>query len=381
MLSFVVGPEREARRGWEDFHASAGAGACVLPALKHVELVDGLLTTMRAQARVNASLLAWLAARTRRDDASIEGVLRNGTPAERRLLIPQAGLDSPEAVLLRWFILDEGQRDTETAGLTDDDVPGALSALANVHDASAWPAVLLVPSPGTAIAALERFLAFLEQILSKVPGFRVGMAVTEADADRFFVAVAGTRLETLLREGYVAVATTVPETPPVTSAAPMAGLVPAVVTRSLPAAAHGSVASAWAEAVAQQPARRTKSAGKDDRARSAVERFLYEVLAYHPVTAGRFQLNVPVDTRSGRLPRTEVDFLAARERLALEVDGYYHFRNADAYRHDRLKDFVLQQEGYTVVRFLAEDVMNRLDVVLDTIICALESATAREAKR
>jgi very-short-patch-repair endonuclease len=67
----------------------------------------------------------------------------------------------------------------------------------------------------------------------------------------------------------------------------------------------------------------------------------------------------------------EVDLLAADLRLAVEVDGYHHFQDEDAYRRDRRKDLDLQRRGYLVVRVLAEDVVCRLEEVLRTILDAV----------
>ena len=53
----------------------------------------------------------------------------------------------------------------------------------------------------------------------------------------------------------------------------------------------------------------------------------------------------------------EVDLAALELALAVEIDGYYHFRDADAYRRDRRKDFELQKRGFLVVRVLADDVV------------------------
>ena len=57
--------------------------------------------------------------------------------------------------------------------------------------------------------------------------------------------------------------------------------------------------------------------------------------------------------------------------LAVEIDGYYHFQDPDAYRRDRRKDLELQKHGYLVVRVLAEDVVCRLEEVLETILAAV----------
>ena len=67
----------------------------------------------------------------------------------------------------------------------------------------------------------------------------------------------------------------------------------------------------------------------------------------------------------------EVDFLCAEAALVIELDGAQHLADAEAYRRDRRKDALLQQNGYFVLRFLAEDAGKRLDQVLDAIVAAL----------
>jgi very-short-patch-repair endonuclease len=57
--------------------------------------------------------------------------------------------------------------------------------------------------------------------------------------------------------------------------------------------------------------------------------------------------------------------------LVVELDGPQHFTYVDAYRRDRRKDALLQQNGYFVLRFLTEDAGKRLDQVLDAILAAL----------
>jgi very-short-patch-repair endonuclease len=104
-----------------------------------------------------------------------------------------------------------------------------------------------------------------------------------------------------------------------------------------------------------------------DRARSATEAFLFRRLETMPATKGRFRLNaelpIPFDDRG----QMEVDLLCTDERIAIELDGAQHLDGADAYRRDRRKDQLLQENDYFVLRFLAEDVGRNLDMVLDTI--------------
>ena len=64
----------------------------------------------------------------------------------------------------------------------------------------------------------------------------------------------------------------------------------------------------------------------------------------------------------------EVDLLCDKPRRAIELDGPQHLGDPVAYRRDRRKDQLLQENGYVVLRFLAEDVAKDLDAVLDAIL-------------
>lgn len=55
----------------------------------------------------------------------------------------------------------------------------------------------------------------------------------------------------------------------------------------------------------------------------------------------------------------------------MELDGGQHLADAEAYRRDRRKDRLLQENGYFVLRFLAEDMGKHLDEVLDAILRTL----------
>jgi len=115
----------------------------------------------------------------------------------------------------------------------------------------------------------------------------------------------------------------------------------------------------------------------DDPARSAAERCLFERLESFPETAGLFELNGTLDFRFGPTRWIEVDLVARSLKLAVEVDGYHHFQNTEAYRRDRRKDLELQTHGYLVVRVLADDVVEQFEDVKNTILSAV--AFRREA--
>lgn len=99
----------------------------------------------------------------------------------------------------------------------------------------------------------------------------------------------------------------------------------------------------------------------DDRlasidARSAAEAVLFEALEQAPSTRGRFVLNARLSVRFGG-DAAEVDLLSRQDAIAIEIDGYHHFTDAERYRRDRRKDVLLQAQGLFVIRLLADDVM------------------------
>lgn len=108
-----------------------------------------------------------------------------------------------------------------------------------------------------------------------------------------------------------------------------------------------------------------------DRARSASEAFLYRRLETLPETVGRFRLNPVLPIAFDERGQMEVDFLCAEAGLVIELDGSQHLADQDAYRRDRRKDALLQENGYFVLRFLAEDAGKHLEQVLDTVLRAL----------
>ena len=105
-----------------------------------------------------------------------------------------------------------------------------------------------------------------------------------------------------------------------------------------------------------------------ERARSASEAFLFQRLESLVETAGSFQLNARLPIPFAGAGGLEVDFFCERVRLAIEVDGPQHLESVDAYRRDRQKDALLQENGIFVLRFLAEDIGSRLDDILDAIL-------------
>jgi len=114
-----------------------------------------------------------------------------------------------------------------------------------------------------------------------------------------------------------------------------------------------------------------------NRARSASEAFLFRRLETLPEMKGRFRLNTELPIAFDGWGSMEVDLLCQDARIAIEVDGQQHLGAPEAYRRDRRKDVLLQENGYFVLRFLSEDLSKRLDEVLDAIGRAMFHQSAK----
>ena len=108
------------------------------------------------------------------------------------------------------------------------------------------------------------------------------------------------------------------------------------------------------------------------RGRQHTVRALTEALANDPRTRGRFELDRQVAVGEGG-PAMDVGLLAVRARLVIELDGWHHIHDPEGYERDRIQDLRLQRAGYFVLRFLAEDVDERLASMVDQIALALAS--------
>jgi len=110
-----------------------------------------------------------------------------------------------------------------------------------------------------------------------------------------------------------------------------------------------------------------------DRARSATEAFLYRRLETLAETAGEVSLECRAADSVRWLGPMEVDLLCEPSHIAVELDGRQHLGDPEAYRRDRRKDALLQENGYRVLRFLAEDVGKCLDQVLERYPASLSA--------
>ncbi len=194
------------------------------------------------------------------------------------------------------------------------------------------------------------------------------VAVTDRDAAGYLRGEAYSRARALFMEGTVEL----PAAPPADVGRFAAGALAGSAALLARNGTRPETGERFQEAAAACQDAGSPGTGKDadDRARSAAERFLFDLLNDLPATAGLFGLNVRLGFCFGPM-RAEVDLLATSLSLAVEIDGYHHFRDPENYRRDRRKDALLQKEGYFVLRFLAEDVVVHLETVLEEILAAV----------
>lgn len=113
------------------------------------------------------------------------------------------------------------------------------------------------------------------------------------------------------------------------------------------------------------------------RARHSTMRVLFDALTRDPRTRGRFQLDSKVAAAEG--PAIDVALVAHADRIAVELDAWYHFHDPEGYRRDRVQDARLQRAGYFVLRFPAEDVDDRLASTIEHLAIALAGRRAARA--
>ena len=93
---------------------------------------------------------------------------------------------------------------------------------------------------------------------------------------------------------------------------------------------------------------------------TAEQRLWYHLRA-HRFMGFKFKRQKPIG-------RYIVDFICMEHRLIIEIDGGQH---AEQVTYDQRRDAWLRNQGYTVLRFWNNDVMQELEGVLEQIRSAL----------
>ena len=262
------------------------------------------------------------------------------------------------------------------------DLAQILAGLAGVVSASSSPALLIVPPKEQTLSMerdwLRQTLSTLERFSNAIPAFPIALSVSSEAFDSFTEVKPSqpiTRLQAIAREGGIHVQGVSEED--VICGLQHAGIDPlppiAAIRRAVADGLSEATAQHYLEAV--ESCRRQSDESTEAIARSKAEQFLMEKLDTIPETAGRFRLNQSLDFKHGNRAG-EADILAVAEKIVVEIDGRYFHLKEDAYRRDRRKDWLYQLHGYLVVRFLAEDVVDKLDLIVQTIIEAVHYRNA-----
>ena len=96
------------------------------------------------------------------------------------------------------------------------------------------------------------------------------------------------------------------------------------------------------------------------RTMSVPERNLWRALSNRHAGGFRFRRQHPMGPYI-------VDFICLERRLVIEVDGSQHGFDAQILRDQRRTEW-LEREGYRVVRYWSNEVMNNTEGVVETII-------------
>jgi putative MATE family efflux protein len=392
-VSVLCGPVGLASRRWRAWAAQRGATVVAPSGNGLADVVPAWVRALAFTRDLRADAVAWLArvAGQNPEEVQRHTVAMTGRDFEwwwQNLSIPA---DKAGAGAVCRQILAAGAdaagpspgADQLLTAMTKGCMPAtvrAVAILAELVPGSALPALLLTPPTTAAPAWLAEVAPLLVELVAAVPALPAAVAVDPSVAEPLLRAGTLPHALAVLREGVVGVESLgEAELTDRLRDAGVAQGASATVRRLARDGASEELAAAFTEAARR--AGRKGTPEDEDAARSTAEQFLFERLETLAATAGLFALNQRLDFHHGPAP-AEVDLVAQSLRVVVELDGsYYHLRDPVAYRRDRRKDWELQRRNYLVLRFLAEDVVERLEEILDTILAAVELRRSSQPER
>jgi very-short-patch-repair endonuclease len=98
------------------------------------------------------------------------------------------------------------------------------------------------------------------------------------------------------------------------------------------------------------------------RGPTVAERRLWQALRSRQLAGVKFRRQSPIGAYI-------VDFVAPTARLIVEIDGGQHATESE---RDRVRTRALEAEGYRLIRFWNNDVVENLDGVLQAIVESLK---------
>jgi uncharacterized protein DUF559 len=323
---------------------------------------------------LRAAAVRWLAVRLDRTTGSLERSLRLMTPHEVSIFLDSA---LPQESGTRVERIGRGLIECAAAGVRfgSSDIAADLDLrletrgrpwirlFAAMGDLIPWERlpVLILNSAEQNVTELDGIARLLANLAAAQPGAALALLVEQGLFDSFVTLALPSRGNALLCESVITL--------------PRPDLLTGADFQSMPVKSPKSTNSDLVvydlESGTLNLPSEKPGPNDDDEARSAAERFLFENLESVAETVGLFELNGTLDFHFGLNRWIEVDLLARSLKLAVEVDGYHHFHDPEAFRRDRRKDLELQKHGYLVVRVLADDVVQRLEEVMEMIMATV----------
>lgn len=395
-IAVLAGDVPQAVALWQRWHAARG-GAVITDAAERGAVIRAYLAGLLADRDLVSDIAGLLAPHVGMAPAELAARLpRQGLPERMGMFRRLEAAVDPALLAICQRLLGGAGVDSLRPDATTLPLVAALSGR-GAPPAAPLPGLLLAdtaPERDRTDAAepwLARAAATALHLVGAAPGLIAGVAADPARLEAFLDTGPDTHVKARIREGLLPL----PAPPAPAGQTPgdvvdAAGPDPEALARDARWVRVGmeqervsaNVLAAFDEAV-RLLGREALAAGPteaDDRARSAAERFLHQYLGEHPETAGLFALNRRLPFDFG--PRAaEVDLVSERLAVAIEIDGYHHFRDPERFRRDRRKDVLLQRHGYFVVRCLARDVVGRLGEVMDLILDAVRAQRQRREDR
>lgn len=369
-LSVLVGGPDEVHFAWREW----GGRGC--PALEGVEFGDG-------ESFCAAWLRVLFGTHGPRAWAARVLAVRAGVPVEELRVRLEAVSQGPLSLLLERAFPGRGHeapaRLCAFAVAADDHNPSIRELMnemggwmecvrvsaALTAETGPLPPVLFI-ADSTCAESVVRIMETAALLAETCPALHVTVGVADTPLKAYLEDGRESRAKALCREGILRLrtpsATDANANADVETAQPPAIRPPAVVENAAPRTV---------------PPRNDRTRDEDDAARSAAERFLFTHLESLPAMKGLFERNGLLDVPWPPPHVMEIDLLSREHRVAVEIDGYYHFQDPEAYRADRRRDFVLQRMGFFIVRVLADDVVARIEDIVAAIRTALSHQQAR----
>jgi hypothetical protein len=371
-LTVLAGPPRTAASLWHRWLAPLHRPISNVPASTESDAVRAWVDALARVRELEADAADFLGRAAGLAPGELPARLKGKTAHEREVLLQELFPSAPDgeaSTACRCLLQPRVTHDASAPfdallEACENDPLRVLAALQSLVPPQAAPALLLT---GSTAEDLPRAARIAAKLCASSPSLAIALTAERPSLDAYLHGGQSQALA-MVREGLIELAAPSPEAlgrklealgvqPSEALSGPLARL-----------AAEGApdeVLTLFGEVVREHQ-RDAHGDEPEDRARSTEERFLYAVLDSHPATQGLFELNASPGFRlAGRA--VEVDLLSRRLSLAVELDGYYHFQDEEAYRRDRRKDLALQRHGYVVLRFLTRDVVARLEEILDTL--------------